>query len=106
MGGQPGPLLTTRECESISNTRNWLDRNGALDYPNASYVNGEADDQSNNEPDNGIEVLANPEHQDVCGAPKVPGIILPTQRPIRQVDKCLMTVTAMESSRNTGHQTK
>jgi len=46
-------------AESISDTENWLNWNGDLDNPNNSEDNGEADNESDKELDNGSEVFGN-----------------------------------------------
>jgi len=60
------------EPESISDTDDWLMWNGDLDIPNDSEEDFAADDGSDIEHNNGIEVPKCPEQQDVSAAPKVP----------------------------------
>ena len=61
-----------RAPESISDTDDWLMWNGDLDIPNDSEEDFAADDGSDIEHNNGIEVPKCPEQQDVSAAPKVP----------------------------------
>ena len=90
----------------ISDAKNWVNMNGELDNPNAGEVNREADDESDIELDSGIEALLSPEKQVVSATPNVPRSIRPTQRSINQAEKRLMTVTAMETRRNSGNKRK
>ena len=92
--------------ESISNTENWLDWNGALDNPNVSDDGWGADDRSDIALENGIDAPATPEHRDVCTTPNVSGLIMPTWRSLKQAAKVLMMVTAMETRRSKGYNTK
>jgi hypothetical protein len=58
--------------ESISDTDDWLKWNGDLDDPNDSEDDCAAQDESDIEPNNGIENPECPQQQDVSAAPNVP----------------------------------
>jgi len=90
---------------SIYNTENWLNWNVDLDNPNTSKDDGDADDQSDIvELHNDIKPQECPEHMVVSGARNDPGLTWPTWRSIKQAEKGLMTVTAMETRRNKGNK--
>jgi len=86
--------------ESISDTEDWLNWNGDSDDPNDSEDHFAEDVESDIEQDNSIEDPACPEQRDVSAAPNVPGVIRPTLNLMRQAEKVLMTVNAIESRRN------
>jgi len=92
--------------ENISDTEDWLNWNGDLDNPNDSEDDGGADVESDIELDNSIEDPDCPEQQDVSAAPHVPRLIRPTRKSMRQLEKVLMTVNAIETRRNKGVKTK
>jgi len=92
--------------ESISDTENWLNWNGDLDYPNESEDNCEADDEFNVELDNCFEHPECPEQRDVSAAPNVPGSIRPTWRSKKRTDKGFMTFNATEPERIRGNRKK
>jgi hypothetical protein len=64
-----------RAPASISDTEDWLDRNGHFDNPNDSEDDCAADVESNLEQDNRIEDPESPMQQNLSAAPKVPGMI-------------------------------
>jgi len=90
--------------ESISYSENWLSWNGDFDNPNVSEDDWEADNESDIELDNEIKALESPEHRVVSATPNVPGLIQPTRMSLKQAQKALMTVTAMETRRNKGNK--
>jgi hypothetical protein len=65
--------------KSISDTENWLNWNGDLDYQNVREDNWEADDESDLEQDNGIEDPETLAQRDVNATPNVPGFIRPSR---------------------------
>jgi len=73
-----------------------------LDNPNDSEDDYAADDESDIEQNNGIEDSECPEQQDVSAAPNVPGLVRPTRKSKRQVEKVLVTVNAVETRKNKG----
>ena len=88
--------------ESISDTENWLNRNGDLDNPNDSEDDWAADVQSDIEQDNGIENPECPEQWHVSAARNVPGLIRPIRKSTRQADNVLVMVNAIKTRRNMG----
>jgi len=92
--------------ESISDTDDWLNWNGDLDNPIDSEDDCAVDDESDIEQNNGIEDPECPEQQDVSAAPNVPGLVQPTRKSKRQVEKLLVTVNAAETRRNKGGKKK
>jgi len=88
--------------ESISDTDDWLNWNGDLDNPNDSEEDCAADDESDIEPNTGIDDPECPEQQDVCAAPTVPRLDRPTRKSKRQAEKVLVTVNGVETWRNKG----
>jgi len=92
--------------ESILDTNDWLNWNGNLDTPNDSKEDCAADDESDLEPNTGIEDPDCPEQQDVSDAPNVPRLVRPTQRSRRQAEKVLVTVNEIEMRRNKGGKKK
>jgi len=95
-----------RAPESILDTDDWLNWNGDLDNPNDSEEDCAADDESDIEPNTGIEDTECPEQQDVSAAPNVPGLVWPTRKSKRQAEKVLVTVNAVETRRNKGGKKK
>jgi hypothetical protein len=63
-----------------------------------------ADDESDIEPNNGIQDPECPEQQDVTAAPHVPGLVRPTRKSTRQADKVIVIVNAVETQRNKGRE--
>jgi len=61
-----------------------------------------ADDESNIEQYSGIKDSECPEQQDVSDAPNEPALVRPTQKSLRQAEKVLVTVNAVETRRNKG----
>jgi len=90
--------------ELISNNENWLNWNGDLDNPNESEEGCEADDESDMEPDIGINALESQEHWVVSAALNVAGLIRPTWRSMKNTEMGLTTVSAMETRRNKGNR--
>ena len=80
--------------ESISDTEGCLNWNRELDNPNHSEEDCAADDNSDIEQNNCIEVPQCPEQQDVSAAPTVPGLVRPSPKSNRQAEKVLLTVNA------------
>ena len=81
----------------ISDTDDWLNWNGNLDNPDDSKEDCAADDESNIEPNNGIESPEWRERQDVSAAPHVSGLVRPTRKSMSQGEKVLVTVNAVET---------
>ena len=92
--------------KSISDTEDWLHWNGDLDNPIDSEDDCAADIESDKEQDNRIDDVECPEHQDVCAAPNVPGLIRPTWKSKRQAEKVLMTVNSTKTRSNKGVKNK
>jgi len=88
--------------ESISDTDDCLNWNGDLDNPNDSEADCAADDESDIQPNTGIEDSECPEQQDVSAAPNVPGLVRPTRKSTRQSEKVLVTVNGVETLRHKG----
>jgi len=88
--------------QSIPDTDDWLKWNGDLDNPNDSEEDCAADDESDTEPNTGIEDPACPKQQDVSAAPNVPGFVRPTRQSKRQAEKVLVTINGVETRRNKG----
>jgi len=95
-----------RACESISDTESLLNWNRNLDNPNVNKDDWEAEDELDVEQDNVIEDPDTPAQPDVSAAPNVPGLIWPSQRAKKQAEKLIVTVSAMEMSRNKGNEQK
>ena len=72
--------------------------------PNESENDSEADVESDIEPSFGIKASESPEHCVVSAAPNVPGLIRPTLKLMKQAEKGLVTVSAMETRRNKGNK--
>jgi len=96
----------TSAPESISATDDWINWNGDLDDPNDSEDDCAADDESDIEPNTGIEDRECPEQQDVSAAPNVPGLVWPTRKSKRQAEKVLVMVNGVETWRNKGGKKK
>jgi len=92
--------------ERISDTENWLNWNGALDNPNNSEDNWEADTESDKELDNSSEDSQTAAQLNVSAALNVPGLIRPIRLTKKKVEKALMTVNIMESRRIKGIKKK
>jgi len=75
-----------------------------LDNSNVSDHDWEADHKSHMKFGNGIEAAESPEHRDVSATQNVSRLIWPTWRSMRQAEKELMTVTAMETRRYNGNK--
>jgi hypothetical protein len=73
-----------------------------LDNANDSEDDWEADNESYTELDNGSEVPETLEVRNESAAPNVPGLIRPIRQSNKKVDKELVTVNIMETSRNKG----
>jgi hypothetical protein len=91
--------------DSISDTENWLNWNGCGDYQNKSENDCEANDRFETKLSNGLRALVIPEHLVVCATPNVTGLIQPRQRGMKQDEKELMTVSAMETRWNKRNKT-
>jgi len=86
--------------ESIWDTNAWLNWNGHLDFPNDSEEDCTADDESDPEPNPGIEEPQCPEQQDVSAAPNVPRLVQPTRMSKRQAENVFVMDNAIETWRN------
>jgi len=100
----PAEIDTESAPESISDTENWLNWNGGLDNPNDSEDNCEADTASDADLDNCFEDPECPEQRDVCAAPNVPRLILPTPRSRKKTEIVLVTVNATVTRRIRGNR--
>jgi hypothetical protein len=89
-------------CESILDTEDWLNWNGALDNANDSEEDCAVDDDSDIEHNNCIKDPECPEQQDVSAMPNLPGLVRSTRKSMRLAEKVLMTVNAGETRRNKG----
>jgi len=92
--------------ESISDTNDWVNWNGDLDNPNDSEEDCAVDNESDIEPNTGIEDPEYPEQQDVSATPNVPRLVRPTWKSKRLAEKVLATVNAVEMQRNKGGKNK
>jgi len=86
--------------ESYLDITIWLKWSADLANQNKSEDNCEADNESDVEQGNGIKASESPERSIVSATPIVPGLIQPTQRSMKQAEKWLMTVSAMERRSN------
>ena len=66
--------------QSISDTADWLNRNGDLDNPTDSEDDCVADIEAGIQQDNSIKDPDCPEQQEVCAEANVPGLIRPTPK--------------------------
>jgi hypothetical protein len=89
-----------RSLESISDSKNCLNRNGDLDNPNVSEDDWEADKVSDMELDNGREDSKTPAQRNGSTTPNVPRLIWPIRRTKKRVEKAFMTVNIMETRKN------
>jgi hypothetical protein len=87
--------------EIISDTEVWVNWNGDLHNPNDSEEDCAAADESEIEPNNGINDPECPEQQDVSTAPNVPRLVQPAHKSKRQAEKVFVAVNAVETRRNT-----
>jgi len=85
--------------ESILDTENLHDCNGALDNPDVSEDKQEADNESNIELENSVDNPATPEQGDVGVALSVARLIWPTWRSMKKGEKMLLTANTMETKR-------
>jgi hypothetical protein len=92
--------------DSISDTEHWLNWNGDLDNPNDNEDDWKADNESDIEMDNGSEGLKPPEQWNVSATQNVPGLIRPIQCSQKKVEKPLMVVNIIGTSRNKGIKKK
>jgi hypothetical protein len=83
--------------ESILDTEDWLNWNGALDNPNDSEEDCAVADESDIEHNNGSEDPECPEKQDVSATPNMPRLVWPTQKLKRQAENASVTVNAVET---------
>jgi hypothetical protein len=77
-----------------------------LDNPNNSENDWEADNESDIELNNSSEVSETLEVRSVSEATNVPGLIWPIQESKKKVEKVLVTVNILETSRNKGIKKK
>jgi len=92
--------------ETIVHTEICLYQNGAMDNPNATDDDCEADIESDMELNNCIENPECPARRDVSVAANVPGLRRPTYSSMKKAEQGLRTVTAMETSRSKGNKKK
>jgi len=90
--------------DSILDTENWLDWNRNLDTPHECEDDCEADNESDIELDKGVEDPKTPGLWNLCAAPSVPRVILPTQTSKNKASMGLMTVNTMATRRNMGNK--
>jgi len=88
--------------QSISDTENWHNWNGDLDYPNETENNWEADNESDMELDNGSENSETPEQRNVSAVQNGSGLIRPIRWTKKQVEEALLNINIMEMRRNKG----
>jgi hypothetical protein len=102
------PVKSDKDCapQSISDTEDWLNVNGDLDYSNDSEGDCDADDDSDIEHPNCIDDPECAEPQDVSASPNVPGLVKPTRTSKRKAEKVLVTVDEVETQRNKGGKRK
>jgi len=86
--------------KAVLHTENWLDWECDLDHPIASVDDWVADNASDIALDNVIKDPESPAQWDGNAAPKVLGLIWPTWRSKKNVEKGLMTTTTMETRMN------
>jgi hypothetical protein len=86
--------------EGISDTDDWLNRNGDVDNANDSEDDWVGDVESDIKQDNSIEDLQCPVQRDMSAAPNGLGLMRPRPRSKRQAEKLLVTVNAIETRRN------
>ena len=77
-----------------------------MDNPNDSEEDCAVDNESDIEPNTGIEDPECPEQQDVSATPNVPRLVRPTWKSKRLAEKVLATVNAVEMQRNKGGKNK
>jgi len=94
-----------RAPEAISDTKDWLRWIGDLDTPNDSEDDCAVDMEFDIAQDNSIEHPECPEQRDVSFPPRVRRLMRPTRKSMRQADKVLMMVNAIETRRNKGVKT-
>jgi len=92
--------------ESISVTKDWLDWNGDMDYPNDTEDNYAAEVESDMEQGNSLEDAEYPLQRYVSTATNVPGLNWPTRKWKRHAEKVLVTVHQIETRRNKGVKQK
>jgi len=80
----------------------WLHWNGDQDNPNDSKEDFSADIESDIDQHNTIEDVGCQEQRDVSAMANDPGLIRPTRKTKRKVEKVLMTVNAVKTRRNKG----
>jgi hypothetical protein len=92
--------------ETISETEDWLNRNGDLDNPYNSEGDCAVDIESNIEQDNSIQDPGSPEQRDASDVPNVPRSIRPTWKSKRHAENVLVMVNGIETRRNKGVKKK
>jgi hypothetical protein len=102
---------TSHSCEdsapeSISDTENWLTSKDDLDHPTERENECEADDKSDIEPCSGLKPSESPDHLVVHAIQNVPTLIQPIPKSIKQAEKGVVTVSAIETMRNKGIKNK
>jgi hypothetical protein len=103
---QPAESDEDSSPESISDTENWLNRNGDFNIPNNSEDVWEVDNESDMELGNGMKVSETLEMRDVSAAPNIPELIRPIPQSKKKVEKVLLKVNLMETRRNKGIKEK
>jgi hypothetical protein len=86
--------------ESISDTDDYLNWNGDLKNPIDSEEDCAEDNESDIDHNNGINDPQCPVQQDVSAMPNVPGMVRPTRKSKRQAKKKFVTVSPVETWRN------
>ena len=76
----PAESVEDSSPESISDTENWLNRNGDLDNLNDSKDNCTAEVEFDIVQGNGIDKLESPEQWDIGAAPSIPELMWTTQK--------------------------
>jgi hypothetical protein len=96
------PVESDEGCipESISDTDDYLNWNGDLKSPIDSEEDCAEDNESDIDHNNAINDPECPVQQDVSAAPNVPGMVRPTRKSKRQAEKKFVTVSPVETRRN------
>jgi len=90
--------------DSISDSENWLNRNGDFDNPTDTEDDWDADTELDIDLQNGVDDPEGPELWDLSAAKNVPGLIRSTQRSKKIAGTALMIVSTMETRRNKGNK--
>jgi hypothetical protein len=102
------PVESDEGCipECISDTDDYLNWNGDLNNPIDSEEDCAEDNESDIDHNNGINHPECPVQQDVSAAPNVPGMVRPTRKSKSQAEKKFVTVSPVETRRNSRAEIK